>query len=38
VYDEGFNTERDALAAGEPRRPLSDTRVLRVKLTRTFIP
>ena len=37
VYDEGFNTERDA-AAGEPRRPLSDTRVLRVKLTRTFIP
>lgn len=35
VYDEGFNTERDG-EPGEPRLPLSQTRVLRVKLTRTF--
>jgi hypothetical protein len=37
VYDEGFNTERQALP-GEPRLPLSDSRVLLVKLTRTFTP
>lgn len=35
VYDEGFNTERDA-APGEPRLPLSDGRVLRLKLTHTL--
>ncbi len=37
VYDEGFNTERDA-GGDLPRLPLSDTRVLRIKLTHTFIP
>jgi hypothetical protein len=37
VYDEGFNAEREVLP-GEPRLPLSDARVLRVKLTRTFTP
>lgn len=37
VYDEGFNTERDA-GPGEPRLPLSQSRVPRVKLTRTFTP
>jgi len=37
VDDEGLNTDRDA-PAGMPRLPLSDTRVVRVKLTHTFIP
>lgn len=37
VYDEGFNTERDQLG-GLPPLPVSNLRVLRVKLTHTFIP
>ncbi|NOT09922.1 MAG: carbohydrate binding family 9 domain-containing protein [Gemmatimonadales bacterium] len=37
VYDEGFNTEREA-EPGSPRLPLSSGRVFRVKLTHTFIP
>ena len=37
VYDEGFNTEREALP-GEPRIPRSDSPVLLVELTRTFTP
>ncbi len=37
VYDEGFNTERE-VAEAVPRLPLSDTRVVRVKLTHTFVP
>ena len=35
VYDEGFNTDRE-VAEAVPRLPLSDTRVVRVKLTHTF--
>jgi hypothetical protein len=37
VYDERFNTEREA-PDGLPQLPLSEARVLRVKLTHTFIP
>jgi hypothetical protein len=37
VYDEGFNTDRDQ-AGGLPTLPASDSRVLRIKLTHTFIP
>jgi hypothetical protein len=37
VYDEGFNTERDQ-PGGLPSLPTSDRRVLRVKLTHTFVP
>ena len=35
VYDEGFNTDRDA-EPGSPRLPMSDGRVLRLKLTHTL--
>ncbi|HKG92738.1 MAG TPA: DUF5916 domain-containing protein [Gemmatimonadaceae bacterium] len=38
VYDEGLNTDRSAADAGEPPRPRSDARFLRVKLTHTFVP
>jgi hypothetical protein len=37
VYDEGFNTDRDALP-GTPRLPLSAVRFFRVKVTHTFVP
>ena len=37
VYDEGFNTEREA-GEGLPRLPLSDRRALRLKLTHTLVP
>lgn len=37
VYDEGFHTDRDGDGT-VPRLPLSDARVLRLKLTHTFIP
>jgi hypothetical protein len=37
VYDEGFNTDRDQ-PGGLPALPSSNLRVLRIKLTHTFIP
>lgn len=37
VYDEGFNTDRSADSPGEPRLPLSNGRVLRLKLTHTLV-
>jgi len=37
VYDEGFNTDREAAAPGEPRLPVSNGRVLRLKLTHTLV-
>ena len=37
VYDEGFNTDREP-EVGMPRLPWSDIRVVRLKLTHTFVP
>ena len=37
VYDEGYNTDRDQ-PGGLPALPSSNLRVLRIKLTHTFIP
>ena len=37
VYDEGFNTDREP-ELGMPRLPWSDIRVVRLKLTHTFVP
>jgi hypothetical protein len=36
VYDEGFNTDREAESPGGPRLPVSNGRVLRLKLTHTL--
>lgn len=37
VYDEGFNTDRSADSPGAPRLPMSNGRVLRLKLTHTLV-
>ncbi len=37
VYDEGFNTDREGEAPGDPRLPVSNGRVLRLKLTHTLV-